>query len=416
MKAMHANKQSALPTFAALRADFPILQQTNRGRPLIYFDSAASAQKPAQVIDAMRDFYMHDYANINRGIYELSERATSLYELGRVQAQQLLNAASAQEIVYTRSTTDGINLLAHCLGQNYLQAGDEIILSQMEHHANIVPWYLLQQTLGIVIKVTNVLADGRLDIEHYQSLFTARTKLVSLTHVSNVLGIINPIKELTRIAHEHKVPMLVDGAQAIAHVPVDVQDIDCDFYIFSGHKLYGPTGTGILYAKQSWLAQLPPYQGGGDMIASVAFTKITFAQGPRRFEAGTGNLAGVIGLSAAIDYVRAVGMPAIMQHDQQLLAYAVDKLAQIPGLTIIGEHPDKVGVLSFTLQNIHPHDVGTVLDHAGIAVRASHHCAMPLMQHFKIPATVRISFGLYNQIAEIDVLIETLWQAKRLLG
>ncbi|MBA3661367.1 MAG: cysteine desulfurase [Gammaproteobacteria bacterium] len=402
--------------FASLRNDFPILRQTNRGKPLIYLDSASSAQKPQQVIDAISFFYSHDYANIHRGIYELSERATHLYEQVRSKVKTLIHAQYADEIVFVRGTTEAFNLLATTLGEHYLQSGDEIILSVMEHHANIVPWYFLQKKLGIHIRVTPLLPDGSLDIEAYKKLFSARTKLVSLAHASNALGIINPVKELTTIAHQHDVPIIIDGAQAVPHLPVDVSDIDCDFYIFSGHKLYGPTGAGVLYGKASWLAKLPPYQGGGDMIETVAFDHVTFAKPPQRFEAGTQDLASVVGLGAAIDYVQQIGMQEIYHHEQALLHYATARLNTIPGLKIIGTAKEKMGVISFVIEGIHPHDVGTILDDEGIAVRASHHCAMPLMQYLQVPATIRASLGLYNNENEIDALVEAILVAKRLFS
>jgi cysteine desulfurase/selenocysteine lyase len=402
--------------FTKLRRDFPILQGTNRGKPLIYLDSASSAQKPNQVIDAITQFYANDYANIHRGIYELSERATKLFEDTRSQVKQFINAKSAEEIVFVRGTTEGINLVAQSFGRSQWQAGDEIILSGMEHHSNIVPWYLLKETIGIVIKVIPVTDDGALDLTAYKQLFSARTKMVAVTHASNVLGTINPIKEMTAIAHTHNVPVLIDGAQAVPHMPVDVQALDCDFYVFSVHKLYGPTGIGVLYGKKHLLDAMPPYQGGGDMIETVAFDKVTFAKTPQKFEAGTPNIAGVIGLSEAIRYVQAIGMQQIYQHEQDLLAYALPKLTAIPEMRIIGTTTPKVGVISFILDSVHPHDIGTVLDHEGIAVRAGHHCAMPLMERFKVPATVRASFGVYTNEQDIDALIKAIELAARLFG
>lgn len=400
--------------FSALRRDFPFLEKTNRGKPIIYFDSAASAQKPSQVIQAISDFYADDYANIHRGIYELSERATHLYESTREVVRKFIRANSADEIVFVRSSTEGINLVAQSFGRMQWKAGDEIILSEMEHHSNIVPWYLLKEQLGIELKIIPVLDSGALDLDVYKKLFSTRTKMAAFAHVSNVMGTINPVKEMVRIAHEHNVPVLLDGAQAVPHMPVNVQDIDCDFYVFSGHKLYGPTGIGILYAKKALLDAMPPYQGGGDMIETVSFSKVTFAKVPQRFEAGTPHISGVIGLAAAIHYLQAIGMQPIFDHEQVLSAYAESKLLNIPELKIIGNAKPKVGVISFVIENIHPHDIGTVLDHEGIAVRAGHHCAMPLMQRFQVPATVRVSFGMYNHEKEIDELMAAIQLAKRL--
>lgn len=410
------NMKSSLMDFATLRRDFPILQGKNRKRPLIYLDSAASAQKPRQVVDAVSAFYLKDYANIHRGIYELSERSTRLYEQARDKVRQFIHAARADEIVFVRGTTEGINLVAQSFGRSRWQAGDEVILSTMEHHSNIVPWYLLKEQLGIVLKVIPVTDEGALDMQAYETLFTSRTKMVAVTHASNVLGTINPVREIAAIAHAHDVPVLLDGAQAVPHMPVDVQEIDCDFYVFSGHKLYGPTGIGVLYGKKNLLDAMPPYQGGGDMIETVRFEKVTFAKTPQKFEAGTPDIGGVIGLSAAIDYVNDIDMQRIYTHEQALLQYAEPRLLDVPGLRIIGTIHPKVGVISFVMDDIHPHDIGTVLDHEGIAVRAGHHCAMPLMERFHIPATVRASFGVYTNEQEVDALIAALHQAKRLFG
>lgn len=391
-------------TKLAVKQDFPILTQRTRGKPLVYLDSASSAQKPQAVIDAIAHFYQQDYANIHRGIYELSERATKQYESVREQVRQFIHAKDKDEIVFVRGTTEAINLIATSFCRERFVAGDEVIISEMEHHANIVPWLMLKKQIGIVIKVVPIHEDGSLDLVAYQQLFSPRTKLVSLTHVSNVTGIINPVKEITRIAHEHDVPVLLDGAQAIAHMPVDVQDIDCDVYVFSAHKLYGPTGTGVLYAKKSILETLSPYQGGGGMIETVSLDEVTFANTPHRFEAGTPDIAGVIGLGAAIQYVQDIGLDHVYTHNQALLAYAEEKLSTIPGLRMIGTAKPKLAVMSFVMQDIHPHDIGTVLEHEGIAVRAGHHCAMPLMDRFRVPATVRASFGIYNDEAEVDRL------------
>lgn len=409
--------KKAVPTIdtVTIRNDFPILKEMNRGRPMVYLDSAASAQKPKPVVDAISHFYLHDYANIHRGVYELSERSTKLYEQARSIVKTFINAADPHEIVFVRGTTEGINLVANSFSQQW-QAGDEVIISHMEHHANIVPWYLLKEKIGIQLKVIPVLEDGSLDMETFPKLFSDKTKLVAVTHASNVLGVINPIADITEFAHAHQVPVLVDGAQAIPHMPVDVQALDCDFYVFSAHKLYGPTGVGVLYAKQKWLVSMPPYQGGGDMIETVTFDKVTFAKPPAKFEAGTPDIAGVIGLGAAIEYLQKIGMQNIYEHGQELLAYAEPALLAIPGLRIIGNAHPKVSVISFVLDNVHPHDIGTILDHEGIAIRAGHHCAMPLMERFKLPATARASFGIYNNETEVDALVAAIHLAKRLFS
>ncbi len=402
--------------FAKLRNDFPILAECEQGKPLIYLDSAASAQKPKAVLEAINQFYQHDYANIHRGIYELSARATRYYEEARLTVQRFINAKHPEEIVFVSGTTGAINLVAQSFGRQHFKAGDEIILSGMEHHSNIVPWYLLKQELGIELKVIPVLDDGALDLVAFDALFSPRTKLVALSHVSNALGTINPIAPMISTAHMHNVPVLIDGAQAVPHIPVDVSALDADFYVFSGHKLYGPTGIGVLYAKKMYLDAMPPYQGGGDMIETVAFDRVTFAKAPQRFEAGTPHIAGVIGLAAAIRYVEKIGMQAIADHEQTLLMQAETALSAMAGLRIIGTAKPKVGVISFVIAGIHPHDIGTVLDHEGVAVRAGHHCAMPLMERFNVPATVRASFGIYNNEADIAVLIRGIQSAQRMFA
>lgn len=398
------------------KLDFPILSETNRGKPLVYLDSASSAQKPNAVIEAMASFYQKDYANIHRGIYELSERSSKLYEDTRKAVKTFINAKLSEEIVFVSGTTEGINLVAQSFGRSQWQAGDEVILSEMEHHSNIVPWYMLKQQMGIELKVIPVTDAGELDMEAYQSLFTAKTKLVAVTHASNVLGTINPVNEMTRIAHQHGVPILIDGAQAVPHMPVDVQAINCDFYVFSAHKLYGPTGIGVLYGKKALLDKMPPYHSGGSMIETVAFDEVTFAPTPHKFEAGTPNIAAVIGMKAAIEYVQAKGMNAIYEHEQSLLAYAQDKLSAISGLKIFGQAKEKVGVISFVLEQAHPHDIGTVLDHEGVAIRAGHHCAMPLMERYQVPAMVRASFGLYNNEQDVDQLVTAIQLAVRMFS
>jgi cysteine desulfurase/selenocysteine lyase len=401
--------------FNSHRHDFPVLTGTNRGKPLVYLDSASSAQKPRVVIDAMSKFYSHDYANIHRGIYELSERASALYEQARTDVATYINA-SADEIVLTSGTTHAINMVAQSYGRAFWQAGDEVIISELEHHSNIVPWVQLKDQIGIVIKVIPVQDDGSLDMQVYQSLFSTRTKLVAVTHVSNVIGTINPIRDMVMLAHANDVPVLVDGAQAVPHMPVDVTELDCDFYVFSAHKLYGPTGIGALYAKRALLAKMPPYQGGGGMIETVSFSNVTYAPSPQKFEAGTPNIAAAIGLSAAIHYVSNIGMQHIADHELALLEEAESRLKEIDGLRLIGTSRPKAGVLSFVMDDIHPHDLGTILDHEGVAIRAGHHCAMPLMKRFCVPATVRVSFGIYNQASDIDALIAALQLAKRMFA
>lgn len=398
------------------RADFPILNQTNRGKKLIYLDSGASSQKPLQVIKAVSDFYSNDYANIHRGVYELSERSTRLYEATRKKVKAFINAKHEEEIIFVSGTSEGINLVADSFGRMHFKPGDEVILSIMEHHSNIVPWYLLKEKLGITLKIIPISDEGCMDLAAYERLFSARTKMVAITHVSNVLGTINPVKKIIEIAHENGVPVLLDGAQAVPHMSVDVQDLDCDFYVFSSHKLYGPTGIGVLYGKKALLEAMPPYQGGGDMIETVSFSKITYAKLPQKFEAGTPDIASVIGMGEAISYLQGIGMESVFAHEQMLLDYAETKLKAIPGLRIIGETKPKVGVISFVLEAIHPHDMATVLDHEGIAIRAGHHCAMPLMERLNLPATVRATLGLYNNEEDIDALVSGIHLAKRLFA
>lgn len=405
-----------------VRKDFPILGRLvheKPGRPgknLVYLDSAASAQKPRSVIDAMTRFLEEDYANVHRGVHFLSQRATDLYEATRDKVAAFLNAGNRDHIVFTRNATEAFNLVAQSWGRTFLGAGDEIVLSGMEHHANIVPWQLLRGQIGCVLKVVPVLDDGSLDMDAYADLLGPRTRLVAITHASNVLGTVNPAREIARLAHAKGIPVLFDGSQAAVHRPVDVREIDADFYIFTGHKLYGPTGIGVLYGKPELLAAMPPYQGGGDMISSVSFEETTFREPPHRFEAGTPPIIEGIGLGAAIDYVNGLGMAAIEAHERNLLRIATQRLQRIDGLRIIGTAPEKAAIVSFTLANIHPHDVGTLLDRAGVAVRVGRHCAEPLMDRFCVGATARASFGLYNTAGEIDVLAGALEAAKEFLG
>ncbi len=400
-----------------IREDFPCLHQTIRGgNPLVYFDTASSAQKPKVVLDSMNRFYQRDYSNIHRGLHALSERASTVYESVRYVVQSFIHASSEKEIIFTKGTTESINLLAHSFCQAFMKPGDEVILSLMEHHANIVPWQLAKEIFGIVIRVIPIDEKGILDLNVYQSLLSEKTKLVSITHASNVLGTVNPVQEMIEMAHAKGIPVALDGAQFVVHQKVDVQALNCDFYSFSSHKLYGPTGLGVLYGKRKWLDKMPPYQGGGDMIRSVSFEKTNFAFPPERFEAGTPNIAGVIGLAAAIEYLEKIGLDKIQAYEQDLLRYALQTMKEIPGLRILGEASERAPLISFLFPDIHAHDVGTILDHEGIACRAGHHCAMPLMKFFGVPASVRVSFGFYNTHAEIDVLVQALHKLQQVFG
>jgi cysteine desulfurase/selenocysteine lyase len=394
------------------RTDFPILKTRVHGKPLVYLDNAATTQKPQAVIDAERDYYANYNANVHRGVHTLSQRATEAYEAARVKVQQLLNAADSSEIIFVRGTTEAINLVAQSYGRSRLQNGDEIILSEMEHHSNIVPWQMLCQQTGARLRIIPINDDGELCMDVYEGLLNEHTRLVAVTHVSNALGTINPVNSIIALAHLRGVPVLLDGAQAVAHLPVDVQALGCDFYAFSAHKLYGPTGVGVLYGKAALLEGMPPYQGGGDMIRSVSFAETTYNALPYKFEAGTPNIAGVVGLGVAIDYVNTLGWAALIKHEHALLEYATQMAGHIPGLRIIGNAQEKIGVLSFVLDGIHPHDIGTILDDGGVAIRSGHHCTMPLMQRFGVPATARASFALYNTRQEVDVLIAAIHKAK----
>jgi cysteine desulfurase / selenocysteine lyase len=400
----------------AIRRDFPILSRTVHGKPLVFLDSAASAQKPQIVIDAVANCYSEEYANIHRGVYFLSQLATEKFEGARGKVQRFLNAADAREIVFTRNATEAINLVASSYGRRFLKKGDEIILSEIEHHSNIVPWQLLRDETGIVIKVAPVDDRGALLLDRFRALLSERTKLVAVTHMSNALGTVLPVKEIARLAHDAGALALVDGCQAVPHMPVDVREIDADFYVFSGHKLYGPSGIGVLYAKAPLLEAMPPYQGGGEMIVSVSFEKSTYAPIPHKFEAGTPHIAGAIGLGAAIDYVTATGLNRISNHEHALTTYATERLMAIPGVSLVGTAPGKGSILSFTVEGVHPHDVGTILDHHGIAVRAGHHCAQPVMDRFKVPATVRASLGMYNTEAEVDVLTAAIRDVREIFA
>ncbi len=408
MNAISAVAENTDYDVARWRADFPLMAERVYDKPLIFLDSAASAQKPQAVIDAMRHCYEHEYANIHRGVYWLSQKSTQAYEDARTKVQRFINAASEREIVFTKGTTEAINLVASSYGASQLQAGDEIILSHLEHHANIVPWQLLRQRTGIEIKVAPIDEQGNFLLEEFEKLLSPRSRLVAVTHGSNAFGTIPPVDEIIRLSHERGVLVLLDGAQAVVHGPVDVQALDVDFYAFSAHKLYGPSGIGVLYGKADLLKAMPPYQGGGDMIKSVTFEKTEFADIPGRFEAGTPHIAGAYGLSAAIDYVSAIGMENIARHDQELLGYATARLKEVNSLRLIGTADDKAGIVSFELDGVHAHDLGTILDREGIAVRVGHHCAQPLMERFNITGTVRASFGLYNNKADVDALVAAL--------
>jgi cysteine desulfurase/selenocysteine lyase len=397
-----------------LRQDFPILHQEVHGKPLAYLDNAASSQKPQVVIEAISRFYRSDYANIHRAVHQLSERSTRRYEETRIKVQRFLHAESPREIIFVRGTTEGINLVAQTYGRTRVRAGDEILISALEHHSNIVPWQMLCEDKGAFLRVVPINDAGEMVLEEFERLLSRKTRLVAVSHVSNALGTINPVREIIERAHSQGVPVLIDGAQASPHMPVDVQKLDCDFYTFSGHKLYGPTGIGVLYGKASLLEEMPPYQGGGDMISSVTFEKTTYNTLPYKFEAGTPHIAGAVGLSAAIDYVSEVGLENIAAYEAELLAYATERLSQIPGLRIIGNAKHKAAVISFVLDGVHPHDVGTVLDREGIAVRTGHHCAQPVMERYGIPATTRASFALYNTREEIDRLVRAIEKVKEM--
>jgi cysteine desulfurase/selenocysteine lyase len=401
---------------ARVRADFPILSREVYGKPLVYLDNAASAQKPRAVLDRMRQVYESEYANVHRGLHFLANAATEGYENARETVRSFLNAASSVEIIFTRNATEAINLAASSYGLANINEGDEIILSIMEHHSNIVPWHFHRERKGAVIKWAPVDEDGNFLLEEFEKLFTSRTKIVAITQMSNAFGTIVPVKEVVRIAHAHNVPVLIDGSQAAVHLAVDVQDIDCDFYAFTGHKLYGPSGIGVLYAKKRWLDELPPYTGGGEMIREVTETNVTYGDPPHKFEAGTPAIVPAIGLAAAIDYVRSVGKARIHAHEDALLKLATDRLSRVNSLRILGRAKEKGAIISFEMKGAHPHDVATVIDRSGVAVRAGTHCALPLLHRFGTTATCRASFALYNTPEEIDVLAEALLKAQDLFA
>jgi cysteine desulfurase/selenocysteine lyase len=399
-----------------VRQDFPILQRLINGKPLVYLDNAATSQKPYSVIDTVRDYYSMLNSNVHRGVHYLSEQSTLAYEDARLKIKEFLNAISACEIIYTRGATEAINLVAWTYGRTHIAEGDEVIISAMEHHANIVPWQLLCEEKKAKLKVIPMTDEGELIMEEYDKLLSDRTKFVSIVQISNSLGTVNPIREVIRKAHERNIPVLVDGAQGVSHLKVDVQELDCDFYVFSGHKLFGPTGIGALYGKAELLQDMPPYQTGGDMIRSVTFEKTIFNDIPNKFEAGTPNIAGAIGLGAAIDYMKYLKMDEVAKHEKGLLEYATQRLNEIDGVHIIGTAKNKASLISFVMDNIHPHDIGTILDSEGIAIRTGHHCCQPVMQRFCIPATARASFAFYNTKSEIDKLVYGIQKVIRVFG
>ncbi len=405
-------------TFDAERArkDFPILRQRIHGNPLTFLDSAASAQKPQQVIDAISRFYESDYANIHRGVYELSMRATRAFEAAREKARRFLNAHEAREIIFVRGATEAINLVAQTYGRTNVSSGDEVLITQMEHHSNIVPWQLLCLEKKAKLRIAPIDDSGALIMEEFEKLLSPRTRIVAVAHVSNALGTVNPVREIAALAHERGIPVLLDGAQAVPHQRVDVASLDCDFYTFSSHKVFGPSGVGVLYGRAELLEAMPPYQGGGEMILSVSFEKTTYKEIPHKFEAGTPDIAGVVGLGAALDYVMALDPRALATYERDLLDYATEELAKIDGLRLIGTAPRKTAVVSFVIEGVHPHDVGTILDREGIAVRTGHHCAQPVMDRFGVPATVRASFALYNTRKDVDTLVEGLGKVREVFG
>jgi cysteine desulfurase / selenocysteine lyase len=399
-----------------IRKDFPILDQEVHGRPLVYLDSAATSQKPQVVLDALADYYGRDNANVHRGVHRLSERATEAYEGARSRIQRFLNAAHSREIVFVRGTTEGINLVAHTYGRRTVGPGDEVVITALEHHSNIVPWQMLCEEKGAALRVVPIDDGGEVDVEAYERLLGERTRLVAVAHVSNALGTIVPVKRMIEAAHRRGIAVLVDGAQAAPHLRVDVQDLDCDFYAFSGHKTYGPTGIGVLYGKTALLEAMPPFQGGGDMIKSVSFEKTVYNDLPYKFEAGTPDIAGAIGLGAALEYLEGLGLDRVAAHEHALLVHGTERLSSIPGLRLVGTAREKASVLSFLVDGVHAHDVGSILDREGIAVRTGHHCAMPVMTRFGIAATTRASLGVYNTREDIDALVEGLAKVREVFG
>ncbi len=399
-----------------IRADFPILHQKVHGHPLVYLDNAATTQKPRQVIDAITRYYERDNANIHRGVHALSQRATDDYENARKTVQNFLGAGDPREIIFVRSTTEAINLVAQTYGGKNLKPGDEVLITAMEHHSNIVPWQMICEEKQAKLRVAPINEAGEVVLDEFERLLTSKTRLVAVAHLSNALGTVNPVRRLVEMAHAKNIPVLIDGAQAVARLPVNVRELNCDFYAFSGHKIYGPTGIGVLYGKLALLEAMPPYQGGGDMISSVAFERTVYNKVPHKFEAGTPDISGPIGLKAALDYVKRLGIESIEQHENELLEYATKRVSALPGIKLIGTAHDKAGVLSFVMEGIHPHDIGTILDEQGIAIRTGHHCAQPVMERYGIPATARASFGLYNTKEEIDTLITGIKKVQEVFG
>jgi cysteine desulfurase/selenocysteine lyase len=416
MSAVLASRKAEVLDVERIRADFPILALKVNGKPLAFLDNAASSQMPRQVIERLVHYQSAEHANIHRGVHYLSEKATAAYEGARSTVRRFINAGEDREVLFTKGTTNGINLVAHGFGRAFIGAGDEIIVSHLEHHSNIVPWQMLCEERGARLKVVPINDAGELLLDEYEKLFGARTKLVAVSHVSNALGTVNPVKDMIAHAHARGVPVLIDGAQAAPHMKVDVRDLDCDFYAFSGHKMCGPTGIGILYGKAGWLEKMKPYEGGGDMILSVTFEKTTYNALPHKFEAGTPPIAAGVGLGATVEYLESVGMDRILAHEQALLQYATEQLSGMKGVRIIGTAAHKAGVLSFMVDGVHPHDVGTLLNEDGVAVRTGHHCAQPVMQRFRVPATVRASFYLYNTFAEVDQLVASIRRVQQIFG
>ncbi|MGE0462678.1 MAG: cysteine desulfurase [Vicinamibacterales bacterium] len=400
----------------AIRADFPILGTEVHGRPLVYLDNAATTQKPRAVLQALQDYYASSNANVHRGVHHLSGKATDLFESARGRIGRFIGAADAREVIFTRNATEGINLVAQAWGRAHVRAGDEVLISAMEHHSNIVPWQMLCEEKGATLRVIPMFDSGELDMEAFARLLSPRTRMVAVSALSNALGTVNPVEQITRAAHEAGAMVLVDGAQAAYHMPVDVGAIGCDFFVLTGHKLYGPTGIGVLYGKAAILDAMPPWQGGGDMISSVTFERSTWNVLPYKFEAGTPHIAGAVGLGVAVDYIGAIGMDRIQAHERELLAYGTEALRQVPGLTLVGTAPRKASILSFVMDGIHPHDLGTIVDREGVAIRTGHHCAQPVMDRLGIPATARASLAMYNTREEIDALVAALHKARKVFG
>ena len=413
---MSSRLEAPAPAFAVeqVRADFPILQRRVRGRPLVYLDSAATAQKPRAVLDAVARYYAHGNANIHRGVYVLSEEATAAYDAARGKVQRFLNAATSREIVFTRSSTESINLVAQSFGRGHVGPGDEIVVTHMEHHSNIVPWQLLCEQVGARLRVAPIDDTGTLQLDELERLVGPRTRLVSVVHLSNSLGTINPVRDIVALARRRDVPVLIDGSQAVCHMPVDVQALGCDFYVCTGHKLYGPTGIGVLYGREALLERMPPWQGGGDMIRSVTFEQTTYADLPHKFEAGTPHIAGAVGFGAAVDYVQRIGFDAVAPHEADLLAYGTAALAEVKGLRLIGTAAARASILAFVMKGAHPHDIGTIVDTEGVAIRTGHHCTQPVMDRFGVPATARASVAMYNTREEIDALVRALHRVREM--